>query len=161
MADTCPSCGAPLSEANSKCQQCGASTTRRTPVFTRGGPKAPTPAADITLPCTVPEARFTVGEAWTHGLLYLTDLGLSFLADQDGPWTPERLAAIMPPDPGSPHRIADSSFYVPLNRIDRIQHSRLTTFAVIIRGQKKPLRLTPEGWNTIDAYGAKVGISTT
>ena len=52
-------------------------------------------------------------------------------------------------------------FFVPLNRIERIQHSRLTTFAVIIRGQKKPLRLTPEGWRMIDSFGAKVGLPTT
>ena len=152
-----------MEETGDRCPRCGASTTRRSPVFSGGGPKGATPstpAVEITLPCVVPEARFTVGEAWTHGLLYLTEFGVCFLADQDGPWTPERLASILPPDPSSPHRIADSSFFVPLNKIDRIQHSRLTAYAVFIRGQKKPLRLTPEGWNTIDAFAVKVGLST-
>jgi len=155
-SDTCPSCGGPLSETDNRCQRCGSATTRRYAVFSGGGPRGAAP--EITFPCTVPEARFTVGEEWTHGVLQLTDLGLYFLAEQDGPWTPERLAALMPPDPGSPHRVADSSFFVPLNRIDRIQHSRLTTFAVFIRGQKKPLRLTPEGWKLMDAFAAKSGI---
>ncbi|HTF57228.1 MAG TPA: hypothetical protein VK661_08345 [Planctomycetota bacterium] len=159
MAETCPSCGAPLSETDSRCQRCGSATTRRY-VVSGAGPKGPTPPTEITLPCTIPEARFTVGEAWTHGLLHLTDFGMYFLAEQDGPWTAERLATSMPPDPGSPHRVADSSFYVPLNRIERIQHSRLTTHAVFIRGQKKPLRLTPEGWKLVDAFAAKSGIPT-
>lgn len=157
MAENCPSCGAPLSETDSRCQKCGSATTRRyvvSPVGAKG------PAAEIALPCTIPEARFTVGEGWTHGLLHLTDLGMYFLAEPDGPWTPDRMATIMPPDPGSPHRVADSSFFVPLNRIDRIQHSRLTSYAVIIRGQKKPLRLTPEGWKLLDAFATKSGIPT-
>lgn len=160
-ASICSSCGGPLGETGTHCPKCGSSTTRRHGVFSREPSKTPAPALELTLPCLVPEARFTVGEAWTQGQLYLVELGLYFLAEKDGPWTPERLATIMPPDPGSPHRVADSSFFVPLNRIERIQHSRLTTFAVFINGQKKPLRLNPEGWRMIDSFGAKVGIPTT
>jgi hypothetical protein len=160
LAENCPSCGAPVDDAGSRCARCGSATTRRHAVFSGGGPKSPAPAPEITLPCTVPEARFTVGEAWTHGLLHLTDLGMFFLAEGDGPWTPERLATTVAPDPSAPHRIADSSFFVPINRIDRIQHSRLTSYAVFIRGQKKPLRLPPEGWHLLDAFAARVGIPT-
>ncbi|HEU4338534.1 MAG TPA: hypothetical protein VFS19_00575 [Planctomycetota bacterium] len=160
MAEHCPSCGAPLSEADSKCQQCGGATTRRYAVFSGGGPKSATPAAEITLPCAVPDARYPVADVWTHGQLYLTDLGIYFLAEADGPWTAEKLLTIVPPDPSSPSKVGPSSYFLPLNRIERFQHSRLTSYSVVTPQGKKALRLSPEGWKMIDAFAAKSGIPT-
>ena len=150
-----------MEASSGRCQRCGSATTRRyistgyTPAH-----NAAVPAPEVTFPCLVTDARFTVGEAWTHGALYLTDLGIYFLAEPDGPWTPEKISTIMTPDPGSPHRIGNSSGYVPLNRIERFQHSRLTSYSMRTRDGKKPMRLTAEGWRMIDAFGAKTGIPT-
>jgi hypothetical protein len=116
------------------------------------------PAPDIPLPWTLPDARYMVGETWTHGLLHLTDLGIYFLAESDGPWTPEKLMTAVAPNPNATHRVADYSFYVPINQVEMIHHSPRTSFSVTIRGQEKPLRLTAEGWHSMDAYAAKMGI---
>jgi len=158
LAEICPSCGAPLDEAASRCPACGGATTRRLAVFSGPKAKLPSPAADMPFPWTISEARYTVGEVWTHGLLHLTDLGIYFLAESDGPWTPEKLVTATAPNPNAPHRVADLSFYVPMNQVEAIQHRQRTSFSVIIRGQHKPLRLTPEGWATMDAFAARVGI---
>lgn len=162
MASTCPSCGSPVEETGDRCQRCGSATTRR--YIGTGNTPAHNPAVpppEIAFPCLVTDARFTVGEAWTHGVLYLTDLGVFFLAEGDGPWTPEKLMTITPPDPGKPTRIGEASGYVPLNRIERFQHSRLTSYSLRTREGRKPMRLTAEGWRMIDAFGAKMGIPTT
>jgi hypothetical protein len=157
MTENCPSCGGPLDQVSGRCPACGASTTRRhTP---SGGPGAKTQApVEITLPCLLPDARYPVADVWTHGQIYLTDLGMCFLAEADGPWTAEKLLAIVPPDPSQPFKVASSSYFLPLNRIERFQHSRLTAFAVVTPQGKKALRLSPEGWKLIDAFAAKSGI---
>src|SRR5688572_19717906 len=130
MSDTCPSCGGPIEETRDRCRHCGQGTTRR--YFTGTGPKSESPPPpDIALPCTLPDARFVVGNAWTQGELYLTDLGVYFLAASDGPWTPERLLMIAPPDPSKPRQFAPGSSFMPLNHIERFQHGRLTSFAMI------------------------------
>jgi hypothetical protein len=138
---------------------CGASTTRRHAVFSGSRPKAEAPA-EITLPCVLPDARYPVADVWTHGQLYLTDLGMYFLAEADGPWTSEKLITIVPPDPSQPYKVGPSSYFLPLTRIERFQHSRLTSYSVVTPQGKKALRLTPEGWKMIDAFAAKSGIPT-
>ena len=148
-----------MDDAGDRCPRCGQSTTRRylatgnTPVR-----NAAVPPPELSLPFLVPEARFMAGEVWTHGFLYLTDLGICFLAESDGPWTPERLITIVTPDPSKPQPVGPFSHYLPLNRIEQFQHSRLTSYSVVARDGKKPLRLNPEGWKAIDAYAAKQGI---
>ncbi len=161
MSATCPSCGAPVEETGDRCPRCGQGTTRRYSVS--GGPSrfGSPPPPEITLPCLVPEARFTVADAWTHGLLYLTDLGLYLLAEPDGPWTPDRLLTLAVPDPSKPHPVAPSSQFLPLNRIERFQHSRFTSYAIVTPDGKRPLRLTSDGWKMIDAFAARLGIPTT
>jgi hypothetical protein len=157
MTGICPSCGGPLAELGDRCRHCGQGTTRR--YFTGTG-EAGKPAAppDITLPCPIPDARFTVDSTWIQGELLLTDLGVYFLAASDGPWTPDRLLMIVPPDPSKPRQFAPGSMFIPLNHIERFQHARLTSFAMITTGGKKPLRLGGEGWKVIDSYAAKMGI---
>src|SRR5262245_7112974 len=101
MGSICPSCGSPLSEDLARCGRCGQATTRRSlpsvnPLFRK---PAAGPPLKLELPCSVPEARFMTGETWTHGLLYLTGPGMYFLSESDGPWTPEKLAALHVEDP--------------------------------------------------------------
>lgn len=159
MSVTCPSCGGPVEEINDRCQRCGQATTRRY-ITTGNTPfrNAAAPPPEITLPSSVPEARFMAGETWTHGMLHLTDLGIFFLAESDGPWTAERLAAILLHDPSQPHDVAPASRFLPLNRIVRFQHSRLTSFSIFTPEGQQPLRLAPDGWRVMDAYAAKTGI---
>jgi hypothetical protein len=158
MADTCPSCGAPTSDASDRCHRCGSATTRR--FITGGAPSAgdAAPPVELTLPVRVPEARFLSGETWTHGELYLTDLGIYFLAEADGPWTADRLLEAGRHDPSKPFGVARSSLFLPLNHVVRFQHSRLTSFSIFTRGERIPLRLSHDGWRIIDAYAAKSGI---
>lgn len=161
MSDTCPSCGAPVDESMDRCHRCGSATTRR--YITGGSPggsgQGP-PLVELSLPCRLPEARFLSGETWTHGELYLTDLGIYFLAESDGPWTPERLIEMAQHDPSKPHGVARSSHFLPVNHVVRFQHSRLTSFSIFTRGGRIPLRLSHDGWRIIDAFAAKTGIPT-
>ena len=159
MAATCPSCGGPLDETSDRCHRCGQATTRR--YYTSGSApvrKSAPPPPDISLPFSLADARFMAGEIWTHGLLYLTDLGVFLLAESDGPWTAERLAAILTRDPSKPSAVGPASQFLPLNRIVRFKHTRLTDFAIDTADGKRPLRLQPEGWKTMDSYAAKTGI---
>lgn len=162
MDDICHSCGAPVTGASGRCQKCGGATTRR--YITNGAPgphgEGP-PQFEIMLPCTIPEARYIAGEVWTHGTLYMTDLGIFFLAEGDGPWTPDRILEIAQSDPSKPYGVGPASHFLPLNHIVRFQHSRLTSYAVFTRGGRIPLRLTGDGWRLIDAFAAKMGISST
>lgn len=146
-----------MPESDGRCPNCRTATTRRR-AFSGPQPNIPVPAPDIPLPWTIPDARYMVGDAWTHGYLHLTDLGIYFLAESDGPWTPEKLMTVAAPNPNATYRVADFSFYVPINQVEMIQHSQRTSFSVTIRGQKKPLHLTREGWHGMDAYGARMGI---
>jgi hypothetical protein len=157
MSETCPSCGGPTDDVSGRCQNCGQATTRR--YYTGLTPKSNAPVpANVEIPCLVSDARFVVGETWTHGQIYLTDLGVYFLAAADGPWTPERLLQIAPPDPSKPRQVAPGSSYFPLNRIQRFQHTRLTSFAMFTNDAKLPLRLDHDGWSQVDGYAAKMGI---
>jgi len=157
MSGICPSCGGPIEDSGDRCRHCGQGTTRR--YFTGSTPKSNNPVPpDVDLPCFVPDARFVVGEVWMHGQVYLTDLGIYFLADADGPWPAERMLFIVPPDPSKPRQFAPSSHFYPLNRIERFQHSRLTSFAMLTTEGKRPMRLDHEGWKLIDGFAAKVGI---
>lgn len=159
---TCPSCGSPLDENSDRCHSCGQATTRRffsagfSPVR-RDAPAGP-PLPEITLPYAVHEARFTIGETWTHGLLFLTDLGIFFLSETDGPWTPERLTEVQAHDPSKVHPAGKLSEFVPLNRIVRFKHSRLTSFSIETADGARPVRLPRDGWKFMDAYAAKTGI---
>src|SRR5262245_28794511 len=143
MTDTCPSCGAPVTDGSGRCQRCGSATTRR--YITEGAPSSSgerPPPLEITLPCRVPEVRFLSGESWTHGEIHLTDLGIYFLAEADGPWTPDRLIEIGQHDPSKPYAVARSSLFLPVNHVVRFQHSRLTSFAIFTRSERIPLRLS-------------------
>jgi hypothetical protein len=165
MSGTCPSCGSPVDPNFERCQKCGQATVRRTlsqerATFRRTAATA-APPPEITLPASVPGARFMAGETWTHGLLYLTEAGLYYLSESDGPWTPEKLAAIAVPDPLQPASIGTLSHFLPLNRIKKVEHSRFTSFNVITTEGPKPLRLDTEGWKLVDGWGVKVAISTT
>lgn len=160
MSGTCPSCGGPTDDESGRCQNCGQSTTRRYATGMTPKSNAPVPPP-VEIPCLVSDARFVVGEVWTHGHVYLTDFGVYFLAASDGPWSPERLLQVVPPDPARPCQVARSSSYVPLNRIQRFQHSRLTSFSLITNDGKRPLRLDHDGWSLVDGYAAKMGIPST
>jgi len=163
MITTCPSCGGPVEDTGDRCTRCGQSTARRY-IGPGNVPRkeseaaSPLPLPELVLPCLVPGARFVAGEIWTHGSLRLAESGVFLLSEPDGPWTPEKLAALDTHDPSQPHPVGASSFYLPLGQIERFQHSRITSFAIIARDGKRPLRLEPDGWRMIDAYSAKTGI---
>jgi len=159
VSSTCHSCGAPVDDQSGRCRKCGGATTRRWIIG--GAPAArgaAPPPVDITLPCLVPEARYPVAEVWTHGQLYLTDLGMYFLAESDGPWSPEKLSTVGAHPPGQPAKVGEASYFLPLNKIEKIQHSRLTSHAIFTSNGKKPLRLSADGWRLLDAFASRVGI---
>lgn len=141
-----------------RCRKCGSATTRRWIIAGAPAARGAAPPPEITIPCLVPEARYPVAEVWTHGQLYLTDLGVYFLSEADGPWTSEKLTSIGAHDPSQPAKVANGSYFLPLNKIEKIQHSKLTSHAIFTPNGKKPLRLSSEGWKILDAYAARVGL---
>lgn len=159
-ARSCPSCGAQLSGAESKCPNCRQSLHAAAPP-----PGLPLPAPStkreikkvpLHLPRYVPDARYCFGTTWTSGCLWLVPEGIFFLSEKDGFNRPEACAGLQPTSGVS--KIATLGFFAPTADIEKVNHRLHANAFAIITGRKVPVRLHAETWALIDTFCALSGI---
>lgn len=145
----CPTCAQAVPASERVCPACKVTRIRRrSPEEEEAEFLVDT--VEITLPHTIPEARFNVptetGPEWASGVLVASPAGIFLLAQKDGLSTDPVLQA--PPE--IPGRIGGRSFFVPAGMVKRIVNNRLSGQFLELEGKKIPLRLDPAGWKALD-----------
>lgn len=159
---TCSSCGRENEIRDTNCTGCRG---RRPQGMTKFyGPMLSDPAtkgapvSEMSLPCFIPDVRYTTGlNWWSHGAMHLRLEGIFLLSEKDGLDTPEKAASRKVP-PGDDPITASESVWFPLKSIEKILHNPLAGFCLVSKGKKYALRLTSDGWARLGTYCKTVGI---